>query len=159
MPVPQSVGSSPAYHDLVDTLNVRPGIGIGPIEIGMSRSAAIAAASAAGLTVKDFRRGSGPGKPDLVINGQLFAYFDGDGMVEEVEVAVPTVVRELGVTCLGLDLTASYEVVRDRMSAIARVDETDPDYPGTSVYFDLGLSLWADAKAEDLPKCAWRPSS
>ena len=132
-------------------MDVRPGVGIGPIEIGMSRADAIAAATAAGLTVEDFRRGLGPGKPDLAISKQLFAYVDNSGTVEEVEVAVPTQGQELAVTCLDLDLTASYGVVLGRMASIARVDETDPEYPGTSVFFELGLSLWADATAEDLP--------
>jgi hypothetical protein len=117
----------------------------------MSRADAIAAATAAGLTVEDFRRGPGPGKPDLAMSGQLFAYVDGNGTIDEVEVAVPTDGQGLAVTCLDLDLTASYEGVLGRMASVARVDETDPEYPGTSVFLELGLSLWADATAEDLP--------
>jgi hypothetical protein len=36
------------------------------------------------------------------------------------------------------------------MRALARVDETDPEYPGASAYLDLGLVLWADVKEEHL---------
>ena len=136
----------------MNTVTVRPGIGIGPIDIGMARSDAIAGATAAGLMVEDFRRGPGHGKPDLVINGQLFAYFDGAGRVEEVEVGLSADEEaEFAVVCLDLDLAASYEAVLRRMSAISPVDDTDPEYPGTSAYPELGLVLWADAKAEDLP--------
>ncbi len=127
---------------------MRPGGEIGSIDIGMSRSSAIAAATEDGLTVEDFRRGPGPGKPDLSIGSQLFAYFDADGALEEVEVAVPSSSRDIAVECLGLDLTRSYASVRRQMSTIGRVDKTDSD-PGTSSYTELGLVLWADAKPED----------
>ena len=54
-------------------VQVRPGAGIGPIDIGMRRPEAVAAAKASGLTLEDFRRGPGRGKPDLFIGSQLFA--------------------------------------------------------------------------------------
>ena len=112
----------------------------------------IAAAEAAGLTVDDFRRGPTAGPPDMVIGGQLFVYFDGSDFVQEVEVGVTATDDEgqVRVTCLDLDLAAGYDTVLERMKAHGRVDETHPEYPGTSVYSGLGLSLWADAKAEDL---------
>ena len=100
------------------------------------------------MTVEDFRRGPGLGEPDLFTSGQLLAYFDADGAVEEVEVAVPSSSREVTVACLGLDLNASYGSVRRQMSAIGRSDETDSDI-GTSSYPELGLMLWADARPED----------
>jgi len=133
---------------VVERFEVRPGLGIGSIDIGMSRSSAIAAATADGLTVEDFRRGPGSGKPDLFIGSQLFAYFDADGAVEEVEVAIPSSSRELAVECLGLDLDASYASVRRQMSAIGRRDEADVESGATS-YPELGLMLWADAGPED----------
>jgi hypothetical protein len=133
---------------LTERFVVRPGTGIGPIDIGMSRSSAIAAAIADGLTVVDFRRGPGLGKPDLFIGSQLFAYFDVDGAVEEVEVAVPTTSREIAVECLGMDLSASYEAVRNQMSGLGHVDAASRD-PGTSAYAELGLVLWADAGLDD----------
>jgi hypothetical protein len=41
-------------------LDVRPGDGIGPIDIGMTRDESRAAAAASGLGVGDFRRGATP---------------------------------------------------------------------------------------------------
>jgi hypothetical protein len=137
---------------VIDVLDVRPGAGIGPIDIGMSRADAIEAATLAGLIVEPGTSGTVDGPPDLMIRGQLLAYFDADDFVAEVEVAIPSGnTDELPVTCLNLDLTASFETVLRHMASIAQVDKTKPEYPGTSVFRELGLSLWADARAEDLP--------
>jgi hypothetical protein len=135
----------------VDELLVRPGRGIGPIELGMTRSEVTIAALAAGLAVEDFSRGSGP-KTDLVINRQLFVYFDADDRVLEAEVGVPESgdAALIPVSCLGLPLAAPYDEVLRRLHAVARVDETDPEYPGTSAFLDLGLVLWAEVKADDV---------
>ena len=80
----------------------------------------------------------------MFIGSQLFAYFDADRSVEEVEVAVPSSSSELAVECLGLDLNASYASVRRQMSAMGRSDEADADI-GTTSYPELGLKLWAEA--------------
>lgn len=101
--------------------------------------------------VQDFSRGTGP-KTDLAIAGQLFVYMDPSDRVLEVEVGVPRDGHpgQIPVSCLGLPLAGSYVEILRRMSSVARVDETDPAYPGTSAYLDLGLVLWADVKAPDL---------
>ena len=69
----------------MDTFDVRPGSGIGPIAIGMTRADAVEAAERAKLSAAPFSRGS---TPALVIDRDLFAYLDGDDRVEEVEVAI-----------------------------------------------------------------------
>lgn len=131
-------------------LVVRRGAGIGPIDLEMSKRDAIAAATAAGMVAKDFRRGAGVGAPDLAVDDQLFAYFDDEGIAREIEVAVPSGGSGRTVECLGLDLRAPYGELLDRMRAFGRADETDPEYPASSLYFELGLCFWADTKPERL---------
>jgi hypothetical protein len=144
-----------ARHSLrmskLDVLDVRPGEGIGPVDIGMTREQVQAAAAAAGLHVRDFSR-TGKGSSDLVVNGQVFVYFDKGGKVYEAEVTVPSEEDDLllPVTCLDLDLTASYEDILGRVAPVARVDEADPEYPAASPFPELGLVLWADVKPEEL---------
>jgi hypothetical protein len=128
-------------------LDVRPGHGIGPIQIGMTRSEARDAARDAGLAVEEFRRGGGDGPPDFVIGRQLFAYFGEDGTVDEVEAGVSGPQR---VAYGALDLTSSYAGVLEAMKPLGQVDETHPEYPSTSVFSELGLSLWADVGPQDL---------
>jgi hypothetical protein len=130
--------------------DVRPGAGIGPIEIGMTREQARDAAVTSGLSVGDFRRGGGEGRPDFFIADQLFAYFEDGDLVTEVEVAV---VGDHTVTCLSLDLTAPFADILSRMRAIAHEDETDPD-PAGRAFPELGLDLWSESgpsKGADLP--------
>jgi hypothetical protein len=134
-------------------LEVRPGAGIGPIDIGMTRGEARSAAVAETLSVDDFRRSHEgvAGLPDMVIGGQLFAYFEGGDRVVEAEVAVSGPLR---VTCLDLDLSAPFPDVIDAMATHGRVDPTDPAFPASSVYPELGLALWADSKPRDLAEVA-----
>jgi hypothetical protein len=135
----------------MNELAVRPGTGIGPIDLGMTRDEAVIAAAAARLSARDYWRVPGAAAPSLSLGGQLFAHFGEDGHVAEVVAAISQPGDgELEVTCLDLDLTAPYEDVLHRMAAHGRVDETDPEYPGTSVFLELGLVLWADATAEEL---------
>jgi len=134
-------------------LEVRPGVGIGPISIDMTRDEARAAGSGAGLQASDFLRGAGQadqptsGSMDLSFGGQLFAYFHGGDLVEEVEVAVS---GPLPVALLDVDLRASYSDVLRAMRAHGPVDATHHEYPSTSVFPELGLSLWADVIADDM---------
>jgi hypothetical protein len=134
-------------------LEVRPGVGIGPIRIGMTHDEARAAGNAAGLRSADFKRGANlvdqpaSSPTDLSFGSQLFAYFNGGDVVEEVEVAVS---GPLPVALFDVDLGAPSADVLRAMQAHGRVDETDPEYPSTSAYVELGLSLWADVTVEDL---------
>jgi hypothetical protein len=128
--------------------DVRPGAGIGPIEIGMTRQEALAAALADGLQARDFRRGRSwkDGPPDLLIGDQLFAYFEDGDRVVEVEVAA-----NFGrpVSCLNLKLAAPYAEIRFAMQAIARLDETNPEFPSSCAYPEIGLDLWSEAEDGD----------
>ena len=133
------------------TLDVRPGNGIGPVDIGMTRDEARAAAATSKLGVHDFRRAEADkredGPPDLYIGGQLFAYFSGGDRVVEVEVAVS---GPLPVTCLDLDLRAPFADVLEAMAEHGRVDRTHAEFPSTSAYPQLGVVFWADLKPADL---------
>ena len=129
--------------------DVRPGAGIGPIEIRMTRQEAIAAALADGLPTLDFRRGKAwkpDGPPDLLIADQLWAYFEDGDRVVEVEVAAN---GPHPVACLNLDLAASYAEIRLAMQAIARADETDPEFPSGCAFPEIGLYLWSEAEDEE----------
>ena len=119
----------------------------------MTRDEARAAGDGAGLQAADFKRGAGladlptSGSTDLSFGSQLFAYFNGNEVVEEIEVAVS---GPLPVALLDVDLGTPYADVLRAMQAHGRVDETDPEYPSTSVYVALGLSLRADVTADDM---------
>jgi hypothetical protein len=56
-------------------LDVRPGDGIGPIDIGMTRDESRAAAAASGLGVGDFRRGATP-PPNTHLTALSVVYFE-----------------------------------------------------------------------------------
>jgi len=126
-------------------LVVRPGVGIGPIEVGMSRADALRAATVEGLTVSDFRRARGDGPFDLLVGDQLFAYLGDDGLVTEAEVAVG---GPHPVICLDLDLAAANLEILARMKAVSPVDETNPEYPWVCDFPELGLSMWFEAGSE-----------
>jgi hypothetical protein len=121
--------------------DVRPGLGIGPFQIGMTRDEARAAAEAASLSVRDFRRGGGVGPPDFFIAEQLFAYFEDGDTVTELEVALK---GHRQVTCLDLDLGMPFRTVIQVMQAIAHLDETDPD-PAGCTFPEIGLALWSES--------------
>ena len=125
--------------------DIRPGSGIGPISIGMTREEALAAVADAGLAVQDFRRAVRSGPPDLYISDQLFAYFEEGDRVEEVEVSV---CGAHPVLCLDMDLTASFAEILARMKTVARVDETDPD-PSVRVYPEIGLAFWSESGPDE----------
>jgi hypothetical protein len=132
----------------VDRFEVRPGEGIGPITIGMTRSEALEAAASAGLSAMSIVKS--PTAPEaLVIERQLFAYFDPDDRVEEVEVAVPRDQDDRGVMWNDLDFALDPGAVTGALDEIAKPDREDAEYPATSCYPDLGLALWKDAKPND----------
>ena len=115
-----------------DTFDVRPGSGIGPINIGMTRADAVDAAERAALTAAPFTRGT---RPALVIDRDLFAYLDGDDRVEEVEVAINS---DRAVIWDGIDFALDPAIVAAALDEIAEPDRTHPDYPSSIDYGDLG---------------------
>lgn len=127
---------------------MRPGEGIGPITIGMTRSEAVEAAESVGLTATSFVKSPTAPKA-LVIERQLFAYFDPDDRVEEVEVAVPRDPDDRDVMWNDLDFALDPGAVTGALDEIAQPDKEDLEYPATSYYPDLGLAVWKDARPDD----------
>ena len=132
----------------MDSFDVRPGQGIGPIAIGMTRSQALEASESAGLSAASFVKSPTAPKA-LVIERQLFAYFDINDRVLEVEVAVPRDQDDRGVMWNDLDFALDPGQVAGALDEIAQPDTEDAEYPTTRRYPDLGLILWKDAKPED----------
>lgn len=132
----------------MDRFEVRPGEGIGPITLGMTRSEAFEAAENFRLTAASFVK-SPTASEALVIERQLFAYFDRDDRVEEVEVAVPSDQDDRGVTWNDLDFALDPGAVARALDEIAQPDKEDVEYPATRYYPDLGMAVWKDAKPED----------
>jgi hypothetical protein len=128
----------------VDAIEVEPGIGIGPVQIGMTRHEVITAAEAAGMDVQTVRRWSG--RPEvLIVADQVQAYFSPDDVVEQVESAMsPTPVRYGAI-----DLGGRAANVKAALDRIAEPDTGDRDFPASFCYPALGLCLWQDAKPSD----------
>jgi len=84
-----------------------------------------------------------------VIERQLFAYFDDNDRVLEVEVAVPREQDDRGVMWNDLDFAMDPGQVAGAVDEIARPDMEYAEYPATRHYPDLGLVLWKDAKPDD----------
>ena len=132
----------------MDRFEVRPGEGIGPITIGMTRSEAFEAAENVGLTAASFVKS--PTAPEaLVIERQLFAYFDPDDRVEEVEVAVPRDQDDRGVTWNDLNFALDPGAVASALDQIAQPDKEAVEYPATRCYPDLGMAVWKDGRSDD----------
>jgi hypothetical protein len=126
----------------MDAFDVRPGLGIGPFNLGMTRADAIAAADTAGLTTAPFRRGS-TGPVGLVIAGLLFIHVDAVDEVEEIEVALSD---DMAIVWQGLDLRAPAREVVAAFDQIAAADATDREFPASMNYPAIGLSLWKEGK-------------
>ena len=126
-------------------LDVRPGSGIGPIEIGMTRDEVITAAKNWELAAVDFRRTGAEDRPDLLLGGQLFAYFQDGDRVAEIEVAVS---GPRPVVCLGIDLAGSRVELLAQVAALDRMDENDPEYPSVAAFPEIGVSFWTDSGIE-----------
>jgi hypothetical protein len=132
----------------VDAFAVRPGEGIGPIAIGMTRSRALQAANDVDLRVASFVKSTT--EPEaLAIERQLFVYFDSEDQVEEIEVGITSDGTMRAVLWDGIDLTLDSDDLIRTLDAIAQPDRADAEYPASSYYPDLGLALWMDATAED----------
>src|SRR6476469_3550870 len=110
----------------MEWFEVRPGEGIGPLTVGMTRSEAMDAVEGAQFSSERFVKS--PESPDaLSIERQLFAYFDLDDRVEEVEVAVPRGPNDRGVRWNQLDFALDAGAVAAALDETARPDSTDPE--------------------------------
>ena len=125
----------------MDTFDVRPGSGIGPITIGMTRADAVESAERATLSAAPFRRGS---TPALVIDRDLFAYLDGDDRIEEVEVAIHS---ERAAIWEGSTSVSTQRQSNLLSTSFRWPNRTHPDYPSTIDYPGLGLSVWKEGGA------------
>jgi hypothetical protein len=124
----------------MDAFEVRPGLGIGPFDLGATLADAIAAAERAGLTTALFRRGSS-GPIGLVVADLMFIHVGATDEVEEIEVALSP---EMAVVWQGLDLRGPARDVAAAFNATA--DATDREFPALMNYPTIGLSLWRDDK-------------
>jgi len=129
---------------------IAPGIGVGPITLGMSRQAAIGAAEAQALPVRSHTRwASAP--PSLVIGAQLQAHFDDIGRIVEIEVARASSPEHRRLLLGDIDISAAD--AKDVLESIATQYEVDRDareYPSTSVFPRAGLTLWKEGKPGEL---------
>lgn len=113
----------------MDAIEVEPGIGIGLVQIGMTRHEVITAAEAGGMDVRPVRRW--PSRPEvLIVANQVQAYFGPDDVVEQVESAMsPTPVRYGAI-----DLGGRAADVKAALDRIAEPDTGDRDFPASFCY-------------------------
>lgn len=123
-----------------DCFEVRPGRGIGPIDLGMTMAEASTAAS--GLGVSAFTKGASSA---IQVAGQLMVYFDND-RATEIEVAIPRNPADRAVRWQDIDFAKAATEVGSAIDEMAAPDDTDPEFPATRAYPTLGLSLWQEAK-------------
>jgi hypothetical protein len=130
---------------------IRPGRGIGPIRIGMSRADAERAMGTTGQAVQSFVRGQ-QGPPVLAIErNSLQAYFDDADRVEGVEIyGGAGDSRALGVEPAFSARYRGVDVFRtpasELVAVVSRDAPSDPaasEDPGVTFEFpSIGLSLW-----------------
>jgi len=136
---------------------IRPGQGIGPVQIGMSRDEARRAMQATGQTVDTIDRGDP--RQALVMQGNGFqAYFDASDRVHAVEVMRPYLDmhsiagRPPFAARLG-DVDVFRTPATHLVRIVSRVAPTDPhgEDPGVTFEFPtIGLDLWREG-IEDTP--------
>ena len=128
----------------MDAIEVEPGVGIGPVQIGMTRHQVIRAAESAGLEVQPVRRW--PDHPEvLIVADQVQAYFGPDDLVRQVESAFSPAPVRYG----AIDLGGTAAEVKAALDRIAQPDTEARDFPASFCYPALGLCLWKDAKPSD----------
>ena len=138
---------------------IRPGDGIGPVEIGMSRAEAARAMTRTGHAVDTFKRWPKESPPVLAMQGNSFqVYFDRADRVNGIEVMGPTsdgqheglepefTARYEGVDVFRTPAKRLVEVVSRRAGAKPVVTEA-----GSTLTFPaLGIALWRMV-VEDTP--------
>ena len=142
----------------MDTYEVRPGSGAGPVEIGMSRQDAERAMEATGHQVKSFVRWP-EAPPILAMQANSFqVYFDHSDRVEAVELMGPgSDGQSFGEEPPFVALYGDVDVFRTPASELAEVvsgdaqPDTGAEDHGIAFTFPtIGLSLWR-ATDEDTP--------
>jgi len=132
---------------IVKAFEVEPGVGIGPVRLGMTRDQVIEAAAAAGLSCRPLKRW--PDRPEvLIVADQVQAYFGSDDHVEAVEAATHESL-DFRLRCDGVDLGDPSPTVKARLDELAEADTSDPGFPASFCYLSIGLCLWKDTKPSD----------
>lgn len=135
---------------------IRPGKGIGPVQIGMLRRDAQAAMRETGEPVESFVRWQGT-PPVLAMQENAFqVYFDAADRVEGIEVMGPTSQwQNLGEQPRFEALYRGVDVFRTPASKlveiVSREARLDPDGEEPGATFDfpsIGLSLWREVEEE-----------
>lgn len=142
----------------MNAYDVEPGIGVGPVRLGMTRSEAHSALEQLGLEVRSVRRWatSRPEAPPvLMAEGASFqVYFGEEDRVDEIELGgPPNDDREHGARpdlvarWMGLDVfeTPAVDIVR-LMADVAQADTEHLEYPATYDYPTAGVSFWRSDK-------------
>lgn len=121
-------------------LDIKPKIGVGPLQLGMTRAAVRAALEGRFDQISRARTLEYP--TDVFFDSSLFAYYDADGLLEAVELARPLSPMLDGVDLLSLGYTAACTLLRRTDPAL----ETDT---GGATSFGLGVGLYAPAALEE----------
>ena len=141
----------------IDRYEIRPGSGIGPVRIGMSRGAAERAMRGTGQPVTAFVRGQTPPAVLAMHENAFQVYFDTSDRVEAVEVMGPSVdVQGRGDEPVFVAVFDGVDVFRTPATKLVEVvsRKAAPDLeaaedPGITFEFPtLGLSLWRQTDEE-----------
>jgi hypothetical protein len=134
-----------------ETYEIRPGRGIGPVRIGMSREEARLAMQATGQSVVSLERQM------LGMHGGAFRiHLDATARVESVEVVrgTPTALQpgeELPFAALLGDVDVLRTPATDLVALVSRKTKPDPNGPDPGVTFEfpaVGLGFWRESPDE-----------
>jgi hypothetical protein len=142
----------------MNSFDVDPGVGAGPVGLGMTRSEAHGALEQLGLEMRSARRWATfrpEAPPALMREGPSFqVYFDHDDRVEGIELGGPPnddrkhgARPSLIARWMGLDVfeTSAVDIVR-LMADVAPVDTEHIEYPATYDYPTAGVIFWRSGK-------------
>lgn len=138
----------------MNTYEIIPGVGVGPIHLGMTRADVTAALEASGTSFRSFQRW--PNTPDIIaIEGSAFqVFFDADDRVESIELSgTPNGDRVSGseprliASIEGVDVfrTTAVDVV-SRVVLRAPFSTEDDEYPATYSFPSIGVTFWRSSK-------------
>ena len=142
----------------MDVYKIRPGSGVGPVKIGMSRDDAKRAMETTGHKVESFVRWQNR-PPVLAMQGEfLSGYFDRSDRVEAIEVmGPPSDAQSLGDEPPFAARYGDVDVFRTRASTLADLvsrdaepDTTAEDHGVAFTFPTIGIALWREG-AEGTP--------